>query len=47
MILTRARAKDRELTQYQINNFNVDKDIEKAFHLNKKTKAASGYDSLI
>lgn len=47
LVLTRARAKDRELTQYHIKNFDVDKEISKVFKLHHKKKRAKGYESLI
>ena len=47
LILTKAKAKDRELTQYKINNFDVDKDIKKMFKSHSKKHKYKGYESLI
>ena len=47
LILTKAKAKDRELTQYHIGNFDVDKDINKMFKLHSKKHKKRGYESLI
>ena len=47
LIMTKARAKDRELTQYQIKNFDVDKEINKMFKLHSKKRKSSGYEFLI
>mgnify|MGYP001801232880 CR=1 FL=1 len=45
LILTHAASKDRELTQYKIGNFNIDKDISKMFKTKKKNSRVS--DTLI
>lgn len=46
LIMTKATAKDRELTQYSIKNFDVDSAIDKAFHTHSHKKTG-GFESLI
>ena len=47
LILTKAEAKDRELTQYKIKNFDIDKEIGNVFKVHSKKKQSKVLDTLI
>ena len=48
LILSNRRAKDRELNQYHIKNFDIDSDITKVFNKNHKiSHSISGFETLI